>query len=144
PGVNPHNAICQFVIPSIAATRNPRLHTSSETERHESHGSALQLIDLRGQNKVALREPVDLVRPNGDFRAPPGEQNVGMMSLLLGDGAQRVDEIEGLPKIGKCETSRQVVFVDYLPMRNLFGKIGQRSTLKWRHTAAARNTSFGS
>jgi hypothetical protein len=43
----------------------------------------LQAVDLRRHDEVAFSQPVNLMRPQGDFGLSPRQQNVGMMSLLL-------------------------------------------------------------
>ena len=42
-----------------------------------------KLIDFRGQNEVAFREPINLVSPSRDFYPTPAKANVGMVALLL-------------------------------------------------------------
>jgi hypothetical protein len=86
------------------------------------NSSALHLVDLRGENEIALRQPIDFMRPDGYFGPTPCEQNIGMMSLFLGNSPDAVHEIQRLPKVGKSEVSREVMFVNYLPLRNLLSE----------------------
>src|ERR1700692_759969 len=54
----------------------------------------LQFIDFRRQNEIALGQTVDLMRPNRDLRFAPAKANIRMMSLLLGQRANAVDELK--------------------------------------------------
>jgi hypothetical protein len=79
----------------------------------------LELIDLCREDEVALGQTVDLVRPDGDLGASPCEQDVGMMTLLLGDDTYAVYELKRLAKVGEPELACEVVFVNNLPLRKL-------------------------
>src|SRR5580704_18507047 len=81
-------------------------------------GINLQSIDLRCHDEVALGQPVDLVGPQGDFRFAPGQQNIRMMSLRLGQCAYSIHKIQGLFEIGESESACNLALVDYLPLRN--------------------------
>ena len=59
----------------------------------------IKLVDLGRHDEVALGQAVDLVRPHGNFRFAPGQQDVGMMSLLLRDLSHPVHEVERLLEI---------------------------------------------
>src|SRR6266567_9526532 len=52
------------------------------------------LVNLRRQNKIAFRQPVDLVCVRLHVHAAPRQRDVGMMPFLLGDRAYPVHEIE--------------------------------------------------
>src|SRR5580658_216704 len=88
-------------------------------DRRACFTRSAQLVDFGGKDEIAFGEAVDLVGPGGDFRFAPREQNIGMMSLLFGDGAHFVHERERLLEIGEREGARDVVPVDYLPLRHL-------------------------
>src|SRR5579864_3849321 len=99
----------------------------------------LQLVDLRRQDEVALGGAVDLVSTCRDGGLSPSQQDVGMMSLLFGDGADAVHEIEGLLEIRERERARNVVLVHHCPVRKLMAQIVQVGSLESRHVAAAGN-----
>ena len=82
-------------------------------------GHLRDLIDFGGHDEVALRQSVDLVGPKGDPHFSPGEQDVRMMPLFLGDGADTIHKVESFLKIGEREGARDVVLVDYIPIWQL-------------------------
>src|SRR6266404_3773742 len=49
--------------------------------------SALQFIDFRCQDEIALGQTVDLMRPNRDFCFAPAKADIGMMPLLFRQSA---------------------------------------------------------
>jgi hypothetical protein len=55
--------------------------------------------------------------PQSDFNFAPSEQNVGMVTLLLGDATDSIYKVQGLLEIRKREGASDVVFIDYLPVR---------------------------
>ena len=82
--------------------------------------------------------------PEGDFRLPPCQKNVGMMALFFGQSSDSIDEIERLFEIGEAEGTMQVMLVDYIPAGNLFVKILEFVAFERRNTATAGNAgSFG-
>jgi len=97
----------------------------------------VQLIDLRGHDEVAFGQAVDFVRPQGDLGFAPGQQDIGMVALLLGHGSYAVHEGEGLLEIGKGEGAREVVLVDDLPVGELVAEVVEfRAFQGWDSTAA--------
>ena len=100
------------------------------------------LVDLRRQNKVALCQAVDLVRPDFDPGLAPRQVNVRMMSLLFCNDSDSVDEIERRLEIRKLELLLDVMIVHNIPMvhlrcQRLDFRCGER-----RHTSSARNARF--
>ena len=71
----------------------------------------LQAVNLRGHNEIALGEPVDAVRPEGDVCFSPREQDVRMVSLLFGDRANAIHEIQCLLEIRKTKLALEVMLV---------------------------------
>jgi hypothetical protein len=102
--------------------------------------SCLHRINLRGQNEITLRQSTDDMSPDGDLGFSPGQQNVGMMSLLLGQRTHAVHKIQRGLEIGKLESTRDVMLVDNLPIGQLMAEFMQRRAVKRRHPAPARHT----
>src|SRR6185369_11507744 len=101
-----------------------------------------RLVDLRRQNKITLGQPVDLVRVGFHVHATPGQRDVRMMSLGLGDCTHAVDEIERRLEVGEKEVLGDVVLVDHLPVRHLRRELLQLRAFERRHAAAARHAMF--
>jgi hypothetical protein len=78
-------------------------------------------VDFGGENEIGLGEAVDSVGPEGDFDFSPGEKNVGMVALLLGEISDAVDEGQGGFEVGKLESANDVMLVDDAPL----GEIGE-------------------
>src|SRR5215468_12329576 len=49
-------------------------------------------VALGGENKIAFGQALDLVRPDRHPDAAPGEREIGVMVLLLGDRTDAVDQ----------------------------------------------------
>ena len=98
-----------------------------------------QLVDLRRQNKIALREPIDLVRPDLHVDLSPRQKNIGMVPFLLRRLANSIDEIERRAEIGKGEALREMVSVDYLPSLAPAPSSCPIPRLPSRNAAAARD-----
>src|SRR2546423_5541010 len=73
-------------------------------------------IYLSREDKVAFREAVNLVRPDGDFRSSPAERDVRMMPLLFRQLAYAIHERERLTKIFELKNLSQVMLLDNLPV----------------------------
>src|SRR5687767_9713663 len=95
-------------------------------------------IGLGGENEIAFSQPVDLVCVDLDVYAPPGQGQIGVMTLFLGHGAHAVDEIESFPEIGEWKRFQEMMAVDHFPVGNLRRKLRERLALKRRHAAPAR------
>src|ERR1700683_242145 len=104
--------------------------------------SPYQPVDLRGHDEIALGEAIDLVRPERDFRFAPGQQNIRMVPLLLGQRTHTIHEIERLLKVGKWEGASDVVLVDHAPLRNDFVHRLDLLPFERRHSAAAGDAFF--
>ena len=78
--------------------------------------AALQLIDFGGEDEVAFGQPVGLVRPGGDLRLPPGQKNVGVMSLLFGldEGSGPVDRWIAQQFDSVLSGARQVAYLPFV------------------------------
>src|SRR5580698_4734628 len=96
-------------------------------------------VDFGRQDKIALREAIDLVGVSGDFGFAPGKQDIRVMALFLGDGAGAVHEIESLLKIRELQYLVQMVLFDHLPIGQFRLERIQRIAFEWRNVAAAGN-----
>ena len=56
-------------------------------------------VNLGSQNEVALCQAVDLMSPDLDSGLSPAQENIGVMTLLLGNSPSLVYKIECSPKI---------------------------------------------
>ena len=65
-----------------------------------------------------------------------------MMTLFFGQFPHAVDECERLLEIRKFELASEVMFVDDLPISDLFVQFGQVVTFKRWDTAATGNACF--
>jgi hypothetical protein len=99
-------------------------------------------INLRGHDEIALREAVDLVSPNRDVNFAPRQQNVGMVSLLLGYRANAVYEFERLLEVGEFEFAMQVMLFVNRPLWNTSVQFLQLQALDRRNASAAGNAGF--
>jgi hypothetical protein len=77
--------------------------------------AGLELVELRCEDEIAFSEAVDLVRPGGDLRLAPAQQNIRVMALRFRYFAYFIHESERGLEIGKRKRLRNVVFVDDLP-----------------------------
>src|SRR5436853_6944522 len=66
-----------------------------------------------------------------------------MMTLFFGQFPHAVDECERLLEILKFELPSEVMFIDALPIGDLFVQFGQVVTFKRWDTDATRKTCFG-
>jgi len=74
------------------------------------------LIDLRGHNEITLGKPIYGMGPQRNLHFSPGEKNVGMMSLFLGEFANTVHKLQCILKIREFEHTTNVVLVHDLPI----------------------------
>ena len=102
----------------------------------------VELVDLCGQDEIALRQAVDLVRPGCDRDFTPGKEDVRVVTLLLRKLTYAVCKLEGFAKVGKLEWLRDVVFLDDVPSIHLLLQSGEFLPLEWWHASSARNTGF--
>jgi hypothetical protein len=65
-----------------------------------------------------------------------------MVSLFLGNGPDTVYKIESLLEIRELEGTRQVMLIDYIPVRQLVGEVVKLSSLERRDVAPAGNASL--
>jgi len=102
--------------------------------------AGLKLVELRCKDEIAFSEAVDLVRPGGDLRLAPAQQNIRVMALRFRYLANFIYESERGLEIGKRKRLRNVVFVDDLPSGHLLRQVLQFLTFQRRNAAAARDT----
>jgi len=101
------------------------------------------VVDLCSQDEIALRQAVDLVRPDGDLDFSPSKEDVWVVPLLLRKFAYAICELEGFAKVGKLEGLRDVVFFDDVPAVQLISEGGKLLTLERRYFSSARDACFG-
>ena len=82
--------------------------------------------------------------PDGDLGFTPGEQDVGMMALLFGDGSGFVDEVEGGLEVGKGEDAGDVVLVDDVPVGELMAEAVELLAMERGYATTAGDAGFGS
>src|SRR5712692_5343958 len=90
----------------------------------------VELVDLGGQDEIALRQTVDFVRPGRDLDFSPGKEDVWVVPLLLRELAYAVHELESLAKVGKREGLRDVVLLNHIPSIHLLFDGGKLLTLE--------------
>jgi hypothetical protein len=105
---------------------------------------AARLVDLGGEDEVRFGEALGGMGPEGDLDASPGEQDVGVMSLLFGDRADLVGERQRFLKVGKREAAGDVVIVDDLPVGDFFEQAIEFDAFESGGASAAGDTGFGS
>ena len=79
----------------------------------------LEAIDLRGENKVAFGEPVNLVRPDRDPDLSPGQRDIRMMPLIFSKISDLIHKAQCRLEIRKGQLPLEMVVVNNLPVRNL-------------------------
>src|ERR1035437_7733949 len=75
-----------------------------------------QPVNLCRHDEIALGQAVDLVGPQRDLGLAPCQQNVRMMSLLLGQSSHAIDELERLLEVGELELAVKVMFLRDCPL----------------------------
>src|ERR1700723_3029679 len=102
--------------------RQPPHHKSSRHTRPRTRNRrrrrALNPVNLRRQNKIALRQSINLMRPRGNFRLPPPQKNIRVMPLVLRNRPHLVHKRERLLKIRKRERPHNMMPIHYLPLRH--------------------------
>ena len=103
----------------------------------------VQSVHLRREDEVAFAQPVYLVRPKRDLHSAPGQINVGMMALLLGQFANFVGESQRFEKVLEVELFLQMALVNDMPaVVQLALQVGQGLTCQRRHAAFAWHAFF--
>ena len=108
-----------------------------------SQPRARQPTDFGGEDEVAFRQAINLVRPEGELDAAPGQINIGMMVLLFGQFPDLVGKMERLAEILELIFPFQMMFVDDAPAFPQFPRQGgQVVSFEGRRAAFARHTIF--
>ena len=102
-----------------------------------------ELVDFCGQDEIALRQAVDLVRPGRDSDSSPGQRDVWVVTLLLREFAYAVYEFQSFPKVGKREGLRDVVFFDDVPAVHLLFEGSKLRTLERGDASSAWHACLG-
>src|SRR5687768_12007389 len=71
----------------------------TEHANHRLKSVRTQVINLRGQNEVALSQAINFMRPDSDLGLAPAKANVRMMSLLFRQFAHTIHEVERLAEV---------------------------------------------
>lgn len=101
-------------------------------------------VSFGGENEIALRQTVNLVRPERDHDLAPREVNIGMMAFFFGESPDPVGEGEGVHKLMEPERFFEMLFVDDPPLvAESRGEVVECWSFQWRNTAPARNTFLG-
>src|SRR4051794_9080433 len=74
-----------------------------------------RLVRLRRQDEVVLAQAAHGVGPEGHLHPSPGQEDVGVVPLALGDLAQAVDEVEGFAEVLEAVFLLQVMLVGHRP-----------------------------
>jgi len=72
------------------------------------HRVCVDSVDLRRQDEVALRQPVNLVGPDVHTDLAPAYIQVRVMPLSLRDGRQSIDEVDCLHEVPQGERLDQL------------------------------------
>ena len=97
------------------------------------------MVDFGGHDEVAFGEAVDLVGPESDLGFAPGEEDVGVMALLFGEGSDQIYEGEGLGEVREFERAMDMVVVGDRPGWNVLVQGFEFVALERRDAAAAGN-----
>ncbi len=92
--------------------KNARIDDATGSNRVGASGgkSCCRTIDLGSKIEVALSQPVDLVRPDLDLTLPPGDTEIGVMILFVGDRSDSVGECRGIVEIPEATGSSLLAF----------------------------------
>jgi hypothetical protein len=86
---------------------------------------------------------VDLVRVKGDFYLSPGEEDIGVMALLLGDGTYLISEFQSRFEVGERERPSDVMFAHGFPAACMLDQPIEFTSLYGRDAAFAGNALLG-
>jgi hypothetical protein len=106
-------------------------------------GPSLELVNSGGEDEIIFGEAVDLVRVKGDFYLAPGEEDIGVMALLLGDGAYLISEFQSRFEVGERERPSDVMFAHGFPAACMLDQPIEFTSLYGRDAAFAGNALLG-
>src|SRR5438876_3344839 len=69
-----------------------------------------------GEDEVALGQAIDLVSPDGQPDLPPGQIDVGVVPLLLGEVPDPIGEVERFAEVLEAELLLEVVLFHHTPV----------------------------
>src|SRR6185369_17191089 len=118
----------------------PRRANSVALFTAKLRGISLKFVDLRGQHKITLSEPVNFVGPNRDVCFAPAKADIGMMPLVFRQFTDTIHKLERLAKISKFVGLLQMMLIDDLPSADLGGQRFNLGCGQGRHSASARHT----
>ena len=109
-----------------------------------SRGGCGEGRDFGGEDEVAFRQTLDFMGPDLQFNPAPGEENIGMMPLFLGDLADAVGESERLGEVFEMKLFFEVMVIDASPsIAELGEEFLDRRRGEGRGSAFAGDTGFG-
>ena len=88
--------------------------------RHRSIGRICRLVecaDLGGQDEVAFREAVDLMGPDADGYASPGQDDLGGVILVLGNRSYGIGKGQSLLEVAEGVGADQMMLTFDRPFR---------------------------
>jgi hypothetical protein len=131
-----HLGLIAHLLPRGLMTKpSASLLTGSRTKRFKL------AIGFSSHIKVALRQAIDLVRPNLDLALAPSQIEVGMMAFCLCHGPYFVHVGLGLGKIlERVQALKMTRLVQRPPSPELFQQNLRAIRRDGRYTAAARDT----
>src|SRR5579863_3941686 len=77
------------------------------------------------------------MREDDDIDLPPGQRQVGMVALFLGQLTDTINELERLSEVGKEKALGDMVLCDQLPIGKVIGKRAQLGSVKRGDSASA-------
>ena len=89
-------------------------------KRHRVEKFVSQRVDFGREDEIAFGQAVDLMGMDGDGHAPPGQFDIGMMALFLGQRADLVDERQRLDEIFELPDAAEMMFFDNVPAGCVF------------------------
>ena len=94
-----------------AATVSPHACGECNAERQCAALPGRQVVDLGGQDEIALGEAVDFMSPDLEVDPPPSQPDIRMVTLFFRQFTDLVGEIESTPEILELEAPLQMVCV---------------------------------
>src|SRR4029453_5397507 len=107
----PTRRACPTPRPSSSSGRSPRVRADAVAAgvRPRAFLRVVELVGLRSHDEVVAVEAFDLVLPPAHLRSAPLGQQGRMMSLVLGEPADPVRELERVRKVREFEDPRQAI-----------------------------------
>lgn len=72
-------------------------------------------VDLCRQDKITLRQAIDLMSPDGDFDFAPAKTDIGMVVFLLRNFCDTVYQIERRTEVSQLELFPKMMIINHFP-----------------------------